>query len=450
VSNGDYLFFLDSDDYFNDDLILCCIQAIKSILNITKKDLFEMKILIYGLNYYPELTGVGKYTGEMSEYLALRGHDVRVITSSPHYPDWKVSNEYKAYRYYFEKINNVEVWRAPLWLPHNINGLKRLICLSSFSVSSFPLLLTTLFWRPQIVIVIAPSLLYAAQALLVSKLSGSKSWIHVQDFEVDAAFGLGILPKGLLYSIALRVERWLFSHFDQASSISKGMTTLLVNKGVSPSKVVHFPNWIDVNEIFPIYDKSSINFYRKQLSIKNNVVVALYSGNMGKKQGLEILYKSAQLTKKYDNLVWVFCGDGVGRIDLEKKCSNLPNVIMLTLQPKEKLNKLLNLADIHLLPQSANVAGLVLPSKLIGILSSGRPVVATSFPNTELYDICRQFGIVVDPGDEQGFSKAVLLLANDTSLRNSLGRKSRKYAINHLGMKGILDRLNLDVKQLNN
>jgi len=216
------------------------------------------------------------------------------------------------------------------------------------------------------------------------------------------------------------------------------MTTLLIKKGVPPSRVVHFPNWIDTDEIYPIQDNISANLYRKKLSIKNNTVVALYSGNMGKKQGLEVLYKSAKLTEKHDNLVWVFCGDGVGRERLKRQCSDLTNVIMLNLQSKESLNQLLNLADIHLLPQRADVAGLVLPSKLTGMLSSGRPVVATSFPNTELYDLCRQFGIVVDPGDEESFSEAVLLLANNKSLRHRLGKKSRKYAVDNLDMEKVL------------
>ena len=114
-----------------------------------------MKILFYGINYAPELTGIGKYTGEMAEWFAAQGHEVRVITAPPYYPAWKVSEGYSN-SYTTEKLNNVTVLRTPLWVPHQPSGLKRLIHLASFALSSLPVLFKQWFWKPDVVWVVEP------------------------------------------------------------------------------------------------------------------------------------------------------------------------------------------------------------------------------------------------------------------------------------------------------
>lgn len=95
-----------------------------------------MKILVYGINYSPELTGIGKYTGEMVAWMAQEGHEVRVITAPPYYPQWKVGERYSAWRYRWEE-GEATVWRCPLYVPKQPSTLKRLLHLGSFALSSF-------------------------------------------------------------------------------------------------------------------------------------------------------------------------------------------------------------------------------------------------------------------------------------------------------------------------
>lgn len=109
-----------------------------------------MKILIYGLNYAPELTGVGKYTAEMAALLASRGHEVRVVCAPPYYPEWHVADNYTSWQYQRETRDGVTIWRAPLWVPTHPNGLKRMLHLMSFAASSLPLLARQILWRPQV------------------------------------------------------------------------------------------------------------------------------------------------------------------------------------------------------------------------------------------------------------------------------------------------------------
>jgi len=178
-----------------------------------------VKILIHGINFAPELTGIGKYSGEMAEWLAERGHDVRVVTAPPYYPQWRIAEGY-ANRWGREQCGNLGVYRCPLWVPARPSGLKRLLHLASFAVSSFPIMLSQCFWRPDVVMVVEPALMCAPQALLVARLSGARGWLHVQDFEVDVAFDLGMIRDGWLRKFVSGIEQWLMRRFDRISTLS--------------------------------------------------------------------------------------------------------------------------------------------------------------------------------------------------------------------------------------
>ncbi len=121
-----------------------------------------MKILMYCLNYAPELTGIGKYTCEQAEWLAARGHEVRVVTAPPYYPAWRVGEGYRAWQYSRERRRWVEVYRAPLWVPRKPTGVTRLLHLASFAVSSLPSLMAQLRWRPDALFVVEPPLMCAS------------------------------------------------------------------------------------------------------------------------------------------------------------------------------------------------------------------------------------------------------------------------------------------------
>ena len=139
----------------------------------------------------------------------------------------------------------------------------------------------------------------------------------------------------------------------------------------------------------------------------------MYAGTMGRKQGLEILAEAAGRLSGREGLRFVFCGEGPGKLILSDLTAHLANVQWIPLQPCARLNDLLNLADIHLLPQKADAADLVMPSKLTGMLASGRPVVATSRPGTQLAEAVEGRGIAVEPADTTAFARAIEQLADD-------------------------------------
>ena len=404
-----------------------------------------MKILIHGINFWPELTGIGKYTGEMARWLTGRGHQVRVITAPPYYPQWSVLKGYSGRRWQLEVVHGARVYRCPLWVPAKLSVIKRLLHLASFAVSSMPIMLRQVLWWPDVVLVIEPPLVCAPTSMLVAQLSRSKIWLHIQDFEVDAAFDLGLLPKGKLRGAVARFERWLMNHFDRVSSISDRMINRLAEKGVSDEKGLLFPNWVDARQIFPLQSASPL---RKELGIGDDESLVLYSGNMGEKQGLEIVIEVARSLVHESAIRFVMCGQGAAYARLRKLGEGLDNITWLPLQPVEKLNELLNAADIHLLPQRADAADLVMPSKLTGILASGRPVVATAHPGTEVWNVVRGRGITVEPGNVEAFAGAIRELAGDAARRASLGKAAREYAVAELDKEQVLRRFEAELVRL--
>jgi colanic acid biosynthesis glycosyl transferase WcaI len=397
-----------------------------------------MKILVYGLNYAPELTGTGKYTAEMAEMLVQHGHDVRVVCAPPYYPEWKIGEGYAAWRNRRETIRGVPVWRAPIWVPAQPSGAKRMAHLASFAVASLPALIAHAFWRPQVVMAIAPSLLNAPAALVLSRLTGARSWLHIQDFEVDAAFDLGLLKNARAARIARAAESTLLRRFDVVSTISEKMAERAIRKGVCVSNVFRFPNWVDIDAIYPL-DRASP--FREELGIPEGAKVVLYSGNMGAKQGIEVLADAAAALAARKDIVFVFCGNGATRADLQKRCEALTNCRFIPLQPFDRLNELLNLADIHVLPQRGDAADLVMPSKLTGMFASGRAVIAMARAGTELHDVVKPRGVVVLPEDVDALAGAIVALAADPATRSLLGAAGRQFAVSKLSPASVLGRL---------
>ena len=412
-----------------------------------------MRILLYGINFAPEPVGIGKYSGELAIWLAQQGHQVKAITAQPYFPSWKLGNGNKVIKnnYSAEHLFGVEVRRCPLWVPRKPSGLTRLVHLASFALTSLPVLLAQRRWRPEVVITVAPAFFCAPGALLLQRLCGRgcQGWLHIQDFELDAAFELGMLKGKWLRGLAEGWERRTLGRFDRVSTISAAMLQRAQQKGVETRRTLMLPNWVDLEAIQPQGPaEAAANPYRQELGVPKGAVVLQYSGSMNKKQGLELLVAVIKQLADEPNLLWLLAGEGPTKAALAEATAGLAQVRLLPLQPVERLNDWLNLADVHLLPQKAGAADVVLPSKLLGILASGRPVVASSPAGSELGDLAEQAGLRVDPEDPIAFTTAVRRLVDDGPLRQRLGERARELAVERFGQEAVLRTLEGQLKAL--
>lgn len=398
------------------------------------------RVLIVGLNYAPEPVGIGPYTQGLAEALVTRGARVRVVTGKPYYPQWQIDPLHAGGGWQTAKESGVVITRCPHYVPADPSGFKRIVHLASFALSALPHALRAALRgkaeRPDLVIAITPALLSVATAWLAARLAGAKLWIHVQDFEVEAALATGLIDgQKPVAKLARWVEATLLGLGDHVSTISPLMCAKLAEKGVDQSRVFEMRNWSDARFSPDAVGAAEI---RADWGLTGKVV-ALYSGNIARKQGIEILVEAARLLQDRADIAFVICGEGPNRGELERLASGLANLQLHDLQPAGQMGAMLTMADLHLLPQIAGAADLVLPSKLTNMLASARPVVATTDPGTGLYSEVDGCGVNTAPGDAAALAAAIAALADDPARRATLGEAARARAAERWKKDAIID-----------
>ena len=396
-----------------------------------------MKILIYGINYSPELVGVGKYTGEMARWLAAEGKDVRVVTAPPYYPEWRISDGYRN-AYSRSQDGDVEVIRCPMYVPSNPSTLSRMLHLFSFSLSSAFPVLGSASWKPDVIIQVVPTLFCSFQTLLLARLTGAKTVVHIQDYEVAAMFKISMARGTWLKRFAFWAERKILDSFDIVSTISSGMIEVAVSKGLDPEKVVFFPNWSEVERFRNVQSTQGV---LKKLGIDTDKKIVLYSGNLGEKQGLETVVHVAKRLASNPDIHFMIVGEGSAKRQLEYLASelSLTNITFSPLQSYEDLPELLAAASCHLVIQKFGAADAVMPSKLTNILAVGGNAVITATRDTSLGLLCYDhdgIATLVEPESIEALHDGILAtLALPTPNPVAL-----KYAEEFLEKGKILDR----------
>jgi colanic acid biosynthesis glycosyl transferase WcaI len=402
------------------------------------------RILFIGGNYYPEPTGIGKYNGEMVDILASKGYSCTVVTSYPYYPYWNIQEPYKRHSKWYKRefrlsstnlTNPIEIYRCPQFVPHNPSSKSRIILDLTFFCFSFLKVLQLLFLRRyDSVITIAPCFQIGLLGTFYKILTGAKFFYHIQDLQIDAAHELKMIKSKFLIKILLRIEKFILKKADIVSSISEGMVKKICDK--YEREVVLFPNWVDVKSFYPLEERTQL---KCEFNLSSFDKVVLYSGAVGEKQGLENLLHAAQELRHIANLKFLICGSGPYKNRLKRMANEmqLKNVIFLPIQPQEKLNDLLNMADIHLVLQKANAGDICMPSKLSTILSVGGLAIVSASPGSDLYQLvsANELGVMINPENKNSLSEAIEKALRDNS--ENIKRNARSYAEKFLSVEHV-------------
>ena len=398
----------------------------------------KKKLLLFAGNFSPELTGIGKYNGEMIEWLANNGMDCTVVTTYPYYPFWKVLHIYKNKRFWFtqEKINGISILRCPHYVPANPNGIKRLISDFSIFFSELIMLFFLLFKkRNDYVMQVAPPLPVGLLALVYKKIKGAKFIYHIQDLQVDAARDLKIIRSKMMLNLMFGLEKIILKNADIVSSISEGMVRKLENK--CKRKILLFPNWTDIAFFYPLGGIAQI---KENYGFLPTDKIVLYSGAIGEKQGLEILLTVSKELIDFKDIKFIICGSGPYKTKLQEIVikERVTNIVFWELVPLNMFNRFLNFADVHVIIQKKNTGDLVMPSKLGAILSVGGLAIVSAEPDTCLYDIINKNNIALITEPENPDELKKIILASIYQNNNKVKENARNYAIDILNIENIL------------
>jgi len=397
-----------------------------------------MRILIYSYNYYPEPIGIAPLMTELAEGLVKRGHQVRVVTAMPNYPERQIYQEYRGKWYLKEYKNGVQIQRSYVWIRPQPNLLDRVLLDASFVVTSFvPALIG---WRPDVILSTSPSLPSCVPVALLGWLRGCPVILNLQDILPDAAVHVGLLKNKLLIQLFTLLEKFAYHTANKISVIADGFVDNLRAKGVKTDKIVQIPNWVDVNFIRPLPKEN--NPFRVAHNLNGKFVV-LYSGNIALTQGLESVVKAASVLRHIPDIVFVIVGEAQGLQRLQQECLDCgaDNVLLLPFQPRKYLPQMLAAADIGLVVQKKNVISFNMPSKIQVLLASGAALVASVPDNGTAARAIRQSGggVIVPPEDPQALAMAILDLYQNPEKVKTLGYKSRQYAVEHYAFEQALN-----------
>ena len=398
-------------------------------------------ITLISLNFYPEQTAIGLYSTQLAQFLEEQGAHVTVITAYPYYPEWKIHKEYiNKESFMEERLGNLRIIRYKQYTPDTPSFLKRVFHIIDFTLGT---------WRNikkvttcDTVISVIP---FTSSSWLGNKLSrkhNAKHWIHIQDFEFDAAFQSGLASgknrRSFLYNRLMKLETSILNKADRVSTISHNMMAKLKTKTTTPP--YYLPNWVEAGELHNEPEHPYLNASKFTI---------LYSGNIGEKQDWDFFI---EVVARLDLTIYdiVIVGDGSKKQWLEQNLKGNEGVRFYPLVPFSELRSLLVSTDVHILFQKTEILDTVMPSKVLGMMASGKPSIVTGHSEAEVGDVlnsCEGGYYVTENNVEtiiQGFEK----LRTNPKASKTMGEKARKHVLETYAKKGILEAFCKELDQL--
>ena len=403
-----------------------------------------MRVIVWGINYAPEITGIAPHNVALCEFLQRYGHDVEMVTTFAYYPAWRKRPEDRHLLCRTDRINDVPVHRCWHFVPRRVFAWKRIVHEATFVLISTMRIL--LLPRPDVYVVVSPPLLLGTAGWVVATLKRAPFIFHVQDLQPDAAVGLGMLRTGLFTRALYWLEAFAYKHATRVSGISGEIVDAFRGKGVPDRKLILFPNAVvlPADTDIPVRGK-----FRAKHHFAADDFLAVYAGNLGVKQGLDILLDAADLLGAGKKIRIVIAGDGAAREELEKEIRDRNNMSMLPLQYGTDYKELLVDADISLITQQGGSGNAFFPSKLLITLAYSCPVVTVADEESALARAVAngQCGKNILPGHAEQLANCLQKLSEDRQQLRHWGANGRAY-VEQFEQRRVLEKFLRELKSL--
>lgn len=395
-----------------------------------------LRVLICGINYAPEHSGIAPYTTQAAEHLARQGADVLVLTGVPHYPSWSVPSEYRHRLSSEHIINAVAVRRLRHYVPTRQSALKRAVYEATYGLQVCG---QRLPWKPDVVIGVVPSLLGAAAGSAIARRNGARFVVWVQDVMGLAAARSGIPGGACVAGMTGSVERAVLRRADQVIVLNDVFARYVAGAGVPEEQIRVVRNWTHAGS--PRGERSDM---RRRLGWTDDDVVALHCGNMGLKQGLENVIEAARLSQaERCPIRFVLMGDGSQRIPLQRLAADVQNLDFLAPVALDDFPDVLCAADVLLVNERREAVDMSLPSKLTSYFQTGLPVVAAvaAHGGTAKEVEGSGAGFVVSAGDARALLLGIERLSTDKELQALFRSAAASHVERHLSATASLKEL---------
>lgn len=374
-----------------------------------------MRVTLVSVNFWPEATGIGPYARAYADLLHGAGHEVLVVTSRPHYSEWRPRDS-------DDSVLPYPVRRCRHYIPSRPTPLRRAAFELSFGFAAWRALRSA--GRPDVVLAVSPSLFgaYAASRFAVSR--GTPFGIIVQDLMSAAAGQTGAF-RGAGGALGV-VERAVIRRAALVGVIAEAFGPRVEALGAPPERVRLVRNWPLSERPFPPRSHA-----RLRAGYSPDETVCVHAGNMGMKQGLETVVEAARIAQRDGRpLRFVLIGDGNQRERLQALARGLSTIEFRPVLPEAQLHDALAAADALVLTQRASVTDMALPSKITTYVRSGTPIVAAVAPDSAAARDLEPYGaaLLVPPERPEALLEAVDRVSRDFALRARLLAGARAYA----------------------
>ena len=385
------------------------------------------RVLLVTTNYWPEPTGIAVYTTDLAVALKNNKHQVTVLTSLPHYPWWKVPQEFVHLGEGVTSHDGVEVIRAKHLVPPKMNVLFRM----RFEFS--------LWWNLKrvskrfknnnfdAVIACMPTVAAGVIGNKIAKRLGVPFGLIVQDLSGAGAKQSGLRGGALISKIAHMVEGSALHGADSLVVVSPAMRDVVIGLGVEPRRVSQILNY-SARSIDPV-DKAVA---RKKFAWVEGEFVVIHTGNMGAKQDLENVVKAANTLGQNSVVKIYLVGHGNQENTLKQLCAGKENISVMGAVPDEDYSALLSAADLLLVNERSTQMEMSLPSKLTSYLYSERPVIAAVPRGGATWKFLEGVAELVDAGDPKKLATKIEELSKKQSRLDQLAKLGSEFAVKHL------------------
>jgi len=381
------------------------------------------RVLLITSNYWPEPTGIAVYTADLAESLSPQGHRVSVLTSLPHYPWWKVPQEFAHLGESITSHNGIEVIRAKHLIPLRMNAVIRM----RFE--------TSLWWNLRrvsnkwvgnnfdLVIACIPTVAAGIVGKRISKRLGVPFGLIVQDLSGAGAKQSGLRGGTLISKIAHAVEGRALHAADSLVVVSPAMKDVVIGLGVESRRINQILNYSARTMVSE--DKSNA---RRKFGWATDDFVVIHTGNMGAKQDLENVVRAADALTGESKIKIYLVGHGNQEARLKELCKGKNNIRIIPAVSDEDYSALLSAADFLLVNERSTQMEMSLPSKLTSYLYSERPVIAAVPRGGATWKFLDGIAELVEAGNPKALADSIIELRNNPAKMEKLAKDGLAFA----------------------